>query len=174
MTEKVKKKSKTAIANDHEKECEQMLIKDGWLTHKTQMARGWEQNKDIFNMFDILAFKGQKIRLVQVKTTNLHGSVQKIKGWASKNQGNIPDNVEMMVALKKYATKKKVVRWRIYIISKNQEEGVQHYDIGGDDNKRGVWECIVRGDKCKGCDGKNKDCPDYLPPQLPAMGQECE
>jgi hypothetical protein len=172
---KPKRKSTAGIGNDHEKEYEQMLIADGWLTHKTQMARGWERNKDIFKFFDIIAFRGQRIRLSQIKTTNLCGCLEQIREWAIRNRANIPNNVEIEVALKKYATKRKVARWRVYTISKNPEASITHYDIGGEE-KRSGWGCIVQGDhpECKKCDGMNVKCKNYLPPQLPAIEQECE
>lgn len=128
MARKKKPKSRIKIGSEHEKEYELMLIKEGWLTHKTQMARGWEKNKDIFNMFDILAFKDDRIKLSQVRTTNLSSCVDYIREWAIENAHNIPDNVEIEVCLRKYATKRKVARWRIYIISKDQNVPVQHYD----------------------------------------------
>ena len=132
MTELVRKKketkkSRTKVGTDHEREREIMLVEDNWLTHKTQNAHGWEKNKDIFNMFDILAFKKNRTKLSQVKTTNLQGCIEKIRQWILKNKDRLPDNLEIEVALKKYATKRKIERWIIYDIPIDENMPVTKY-----------------------------------------------
>jgi len=130
MSKPKKKKSGIEIGADHETEYEQMMIVDGWMTYRPPKGNRWEKNKDIFNKFDILGFKSQKIRLTQVKTRNLEGCVEEIREWAIKNRANIPDNVEIEVALKKYATKRKLARWRIYQIPLDEGQPIMHYDVG--------------------------------------------
>ena len=130
-TKKPKKKSRTKIGHEHEEEYEQIMNADGWLTHTTQMARGWEKNKDMYNLFDIIGLKKEGIKLVQVKTTNLGNAVKDIQEWARKNRDRLPHDLVLEVALKKYATKRKVARWRIHNIPLDEKLPIFKYDIRG-------------------------------------------
>ena len=85
------------------------LREDGWLTDTKQQGRG--ANKDYFGMFDIFAFKGNRIRLEQVKCNTTQGAIKKIREWIENN--DVPDFIEYYMTIRVDGAGAKPVKWRI-------------------------------------------------------------
>ena len=68
----------------HEREAKKELEKNGWTVFKPQKTSKFG-TQDIFNMFDIVAIKDNKITFVQVKTGSTAGFLKKLKLWKKKH-----------------------------------------------------------------------------------------
>jgi len=122
MPRKKKAKSAIKIGKDNEAEYEKRKQEDGYLTYRPPKGSRWEANKDIFNMFDILAMDKSGIELIQVKTNQSGGSLKAIAQWVKDNEDKIPDNVSIELAIKKKATKRKPMRWVVTVIDREGGE----------------------------------------------------
>jgi hypothetical protein len=73
-----------------EKLARDKLIKDGWLVeHK---SRSMFQSPDFWELFDIIAIKKNKMRLVQVKSniSGFYTARKEIKKWIAENDITFP------------------------------------------------------------------------------------
>jgi len=70
----------------YELEARKLLEADGWLCEKKNYNR-WAA-KDFYNLFDILAIKKNKVRLIQIKTnvSDFYKSRIAIQTWIMENE----------------------------------------------------------------------------------------
>jgi len=64
----------------HEREAVKQLEEQGWIAFKPQKTSRYG-TQDIFNMWDIVAIKKNKLRFVQVKTNSTAGFLKKLNLW---------------------------------------------------------------------------------------------
>lgn len=77
--------SNVSEGNKLEKRCRKELEDEGWLTEQKNKARF--QSQDFWNEFDVLAIKGNKVRLIQVKknASHFYTARKSIKKWKEEN-----------------------------------------------------------------------------------------
>jgi Holliday junction resolvase-like predicted endonuclease len=68
----------------HEKEAQDELVADGWQVFKPQKVARYG-TQDIFNLFDMVAVKDDRLRFVQVKTNSTGGFLHQLKAWAEQH-----------------------------------------------------------------------------------------
>ena len=110
------KRSDNAIAEERQEKREQELIEDGWLTARVSMKRRWSTGKDLFGLFDILAFKGERILLSQDTSHGTKGYIEQIEDWLRENSDLLPEKLECEVAIWKPASKTMPERFNIHAI----------------------------------------------------------
>ncbi len=69
----------------HELEGKKELETDEWKVFKPQKTSMFG-TQDIFNMFDIVAVKGARLRFVQVKTNSTAGFLKRLTKWRSEHE----------------------------------------------------------------------------------------
>ena len=116
------KRSSTAIATEREEIREEQLKADGWITTRVTNKSQWSKGKDFFGIADILCFKPDRIRLVDVSSYNSYGKVEIMKKWLKENYDNIPQILECEVAVWKPASKTKPERWTIHVIEQEEPQ----------------------------------------------------
>lgn len=88
--------------------CKEELIKDGWVcwiptrnrfgAGVTHTKDGYKMGDDIFNIFDLVAWRYNKMLLIQYTTKGLTSTrLKKIKKWISKNKVSLPKGVSAEV-----------------------------------------------------------------------------
>ena len=68
----------------HEREAVAEYISMGYRVFKPVRCSRYE-DKDIFNMFDLVAVKGSEVHFVQVKTRTTRGFLKKLKAWREEH-----------------------------------------------------------------------------------------
>ena len=111
---KKRKKSTYTIGKETELEYARMKEKEGYISYIPPKGNRWNENKDIYNLFDVLSLRSDCIRLSQVKTNFVSpDAIPNIKQWLKENKHILPSNLVVELAVKKKATKRKPVRWVI-------------------------------------------------------------
>lgn len=85
------------------------LEQEGWILDKKQKGSGGKN--DLFGMFDILAIKGHRIRLEQVKSNTTQGAIKKIKEWILLHNPN--QCIEYYIAVRHDGAGARKVRWAV-------------------------------------------------------------
>lgn len=101
-----------AKGNRAEKEYVTLLESEGYLTYRVKGSYVWNNEVDIFGLFDILAINKNNIDFFQIKSNDTAGSIKKIRMWINKNKNNLPSNSNFYVCVRK-DNKHHSNRWNI-------------------------------------------------------------
>lgn len=66
------------------RKCKEYFEEEGWIVGDVEKSSRYIKNKDLFNLFDLIAVKGKTIRFIQVKT-NKPPTQKEYKEWAQKH-----------------------------------------------------------------------------------------
>ena len=69
---------------NNENKAKKELLSEGWLVYRVPPSRMWQIGEDIFGLWDILAYRGGEIKLIQVRT-NKKGDFKKHLEFAENN-----------------------------------------------------------------------------------------
>lgn len=68
---------------------------------------------DLFGIADIVALNQDGIHLIQVKSNRAAGAVKKINDWLTSNQGKLPKNLQVLLAIRHDGKNNKKPSWTI-------------------------------------------------------------
>lgn len=76
------------------RKCKKFYEERGWDVGDVEKTSRYAKQKDLFDLFDLIAIKGQKVKFIQVKT-NKPATQKPYKEWAKKHCCH---NIECVVA----------------------------------------------------------------------------
>lgn len=99
--------------NRRERECMNILIADGWLVDRKNRTKF--QSNDFFEMFDIVALRGNTVKFIQVKSniSHFYSARKSIKKWVKNNKVSVPCELWL---------KENYKPWRIEILNPDEKK----------------------------------------------------